>query len=141
MPWDLKQGDAHVMQGLEKGSFEFVYSSHCLEHLEEPHTALIRWFELVKKGGYLIVCVPHRDLYEKKKRLPSLWNQDHKSFWLPEFNDPPHTWGLKWLFDTYIGADKYLLVENRICDEGWYQVPVEQHSPGEYQVELIAKKL
>lgn len=139
--FDRGDGDAQTLDGIADESFDFVYSSHCLEHLQMPHEALWNWFRVLKPGGHLIVCVPHRDLYEKKRLLPSVWNQEHASFWLPLICDPPHTWGLLWFLREYLTPDRFELIELITCNEGWFEVPVEVHSSGEYQIECIIKKL
>lgn len=137
--WDKQDGDATYMQTVEDNTFDFVYSSHCLEHIDFAHTALQNWFRITKRGGYLIVCVPHRDLYEKKLTLPSFWNGDHRHFWMPDECEPPCTYGLRWLIDTYL--EGYEIVYLKTCDEGWKPCPVEQHSGGEYQIECVIKKV
>lgn len=76
--FDKKEGDANnILNYWEKEKFNCVYSSHCLEHIINPQDALNEWSSLVTKGGYLIVIVPHEDLYEQYN-WPSLWNSDHK---------------------------------------------------------------
>jgi len=75
--WDKAQGDALHMSGAQDASFDFVHSSHCLEHLVNPFQGLARWLELLKPGGYAILTVPDEDLYEKSK-WPSPFNRDHK---------------------------------------------------------------
>ncbi|MEC5404844.1 methyltransferase domain-containing protein [Paraburkholderia sp. MPAMCS5] len=75
--WDKAQGDALRMAGAEDASFDFVHSSHCLEHLANPFQGLARWLELLKPGGYAILTVPDEDLYEKG-RWPSPFNREHK---------------------------------------------------------------
>lgn len=65
------------MQGLEDESFDWVYSSHCLEHLQDPAAALRRWWQLLKPGGRMLVVVQDEDLYEQGV-WPSLFNRDHK---------------------------------------------------------------
>ena len=41
--WDFEHGDAQYMQGANDQSFDFVYSSHTLEHMIDPSTALKNW--------------------------------------------------------------------------------------------------
>lgn len=86
--WDFEHGDAQWLHGLDDESFDFVYSSHLLEHLSDCELALENWWRVLKPGGYLILYLPHRDLYEKKQRLPSRFNDDHKHFFLPDRDDP-----------------------------------------------------
>lgn len=60
--WDLPQGDAQELPGLVSQSFDWVYSSHCLEHLRDPIQAVARWWEVLRPLGYLLVVVPDEDL-------------------------------------------------------------------------------
>lgn len=75
--WDIPDGDAMLMAGVPDDSFDFVHSSHCLEHLVNPATALGHWLRIVKPGGYVIVTIPDEDLYEQGV-FPSTFNPDHK---------------------------------------------------------------
>lgn len=75
--WDLEDGDAQFMEGVEDGTFNFVFSSHCLEHMNDPKEALGNWIRVVKPGGYIIMTVPDEDLYEQGV-FPSIFNHDHK---------------------------------------------------------------
>ena len=47
-------------------NYDFIYSSHTLEHMENVEIALSNWIRLLRKGGNLILYIPDRDLYEKK---------------------------------------------------------------------------
>lgn len=75
--WDLADGDAELMESVGDATFDFVHSSHCLEHLNDPMRGLENWFRILKPGGYLIVTVPDEDLYEQGV-FPSSFNSDHK---------------------------------------------------------------
>jgi SAM-dependent methyltransferase len=75
--WDLSDGDAQKMEGVVDAAFDFVVSSHCLEHLHNPIEGLENWFRILKPGGHLIVTVPEEDLYEQGI-WPSNKNLDHK---------------------------------------------------------------
>jgi len=75
--WDLEDGDAQFMAGVPDNHFDFVHSSHCLEHLHDPAEGLQNWLRVLKPGGYLIVCIPDEDLYEQGV-FPSTFNRDHK---------------------------------------------------------------
>jgi SAM-dependent methyltransferase len=78
--YDEPQGDAQLLSNVEDESFDFLYSSHCLEHLHDPYEALGNWIRVVKPGGHLVVNVPDEDLYEQGV-WPSRFNPDHKSSW------------------------------------------------------------
>lgn len=71
---DGPMGDASMVDCI----YDCVYSSHCIEHMRDVPSALARWAELVKPGGYLYVVAPEFMLYEHG-RWPSQFNQDHKA--------------------------------------------------------------
>jgi ubiquinone/menaquinone biosynthesis C-methylase UbiE len=84
-PWDLKDGDAQLMAGVPDGQLDFVYSSHCLEHMRDVRESLVNWIRILKPGGHLYVVIPDYILYEKMT-WPSMYNSDHKqsfSFLIP----------------------------------------------------------
>lgn len=75
--WDMEDGDAQYLNGIDDGSLDFVHSSHCLEHLNNPLEGLQNWFRVIREGGHLIITVPDEDLYEQGI-FPSTFNSDHK---------------------------------------------------------------
>lgn len=139
-PWDKADGDAHDLAGVPDRHFDFVFSSHLLEHLEEPDRALDRWVSVVRPGGFLLIAVPHRDLYERKLALPSKWNPDHKRFYLPYIGDGQATEGLvQWLSpaQSRVGFE---LVTVQTGDWGWSPVPLTQHPIREYQIDVLLRR-
>lgn len=75
--WDIEDGDAQFLKGIPDNTFDFVHSSHCLEHMEDVQGALANWIRVVKPGGYLVITVPDEDLFEQGI-WPSHFNSDHK---------------------------------------------------------------
>jgi SAM-dependent methyltransferase len=75
--WDLEDGDAQFMSDVPDNTFNFVHSSHCLEHLRDPAEGLRNWLRVTKPGGYIVVTIPDEDLYEQGV-FPSTFNRDHK---------------------------------------------------------------
>lgn len=136
--WDKPQGDATYLATVPDNSFDFVYSSHCLEHLRWPAMALKNWWRILKPGGHLIVVVPHRDLYEKRTVMPSIWNADHKYFWLIERDELPHTLGLLPLAESWLRD--YEIISLKKCDEGHTIDNPKMHSDGEYSIEMVLRK-
>lgn len=76
--WDLPQGDAQYLEGVEPDSYDFVHASHSLEHMTDVPVSLGRWARVVKPGGALVVTVPSWTFYELCRPLPSIFNPDHK---------------------------------------------------------------
>lgn len=137
--YDFEHGDAQYLAELKDEQFDFVYSSHTLEHMPVPAIALKNWFRVVKKGGYLIIYIPHRDLYEKKKTLPSRFNPTHTHFFLIDKDAPPQTLGIIPLIQNNLSG--YELIYAKECSEGHTITDPLIHSDGEYSIEVVIKKL
>lgn len=115
-------------------SQDAVYSSHCLEHIDDWRASLQEWFRVVKVWGYLIIVVPHQMLYEKKVAPPSRFNGDHKRFYLPStlLNEvqlalPLGEWRLRHCCDNDMNFD--------------YDIPPAQHSVGCYEIECVVQRI
>lgn len=63
------------------GSADAVFSSHCLEHIEDYEAALRAWWALIKEGGHLCLYLPHAELYPRIGTHGA--NPDHKHDFLP----------------------------------------------------------
>ena len=115
-------------------SQDYVYSSHCLEHITDYKKAIQEWYRVVKVGGYIITVVPHRDLYEKKKSLPSRFNEDHKRFY--------KTSDLVREFEESLPINSFRIRHLQENDQGaTYTDPPEKHGTGQYEIEMVIEKL
>lgn len=47
---------------LDDGKWDYVFSSHCLEHLANPVAAVEHWKTRIKPGGVLFLYLPHREM-------------------------------------------------------------------------------
>ena len=115
-------------------SQDYVYSSHFLEHVADYKNMIQEMFRVTKKGGNIIIVIPHKYLYERKETLPSKWNEDHKRFYTPasllkeiEESLTPNTYRVRHMCDN----DK----------DHIYGVPVEIHASGCYELEIVLEKL
>lgn len=63
------------------GITETVFSSHTLEHLEDPAAALTEWWRVLATGGHLILYLPHKDFYPNIGQPGA--NPDHKHDFVP----------------------------------------------------------
>lgn len=147
MNWDLVNGDAQYLKGVSDNSFDFVNSSHCLEHMQDPNVALNNWLRILKTGGYLLLSVPDEDLYEQGI-FPSTYNADYK-----------HTFTIykqsSWcsnsinLFDLLSSTDYSLQILKIELLDSTYKYRTSQVSRmdqsmtaiGECAIEVILKKL
>ena len=60
---------------------DYVFSSHCLEHLERIFDALSHWYDCLRDDGFLFLYLPHPDMRywnvgHCPKHLHTLWPVD-----------------------------------------------------------------
>ena len=136
--FDYERGDAQYISIIKDNSFDFVYASHVIEHMVDPMVSLKNWWRVLKRHGYLILYLPHRDLYEKKKTLPSLYNPDHKHFFLIDHDELPDTLGIVPLIKKTLPDGEIIYV--KVCSEGHTITDPLIHSDGEYSIEVVIRK-
>ena len=59
IPIDLEFEDSYDAYNLPKGKFDYIFSSHCLEHLPNWVMALDYWISKLKENGILFLYLPH----------------------------------------------------------------------------------
>ena len=76
------QQNAYKLDQIADGSLDYVFSSHCLEHLDQWQDALKLWIQKLQRGGVLFLYLPHESM--------KMWNPEgpwvglgHK--WQPKF--------------------------------------------------------
>jgi hypothetical protein len=84
--------NAYELSGWSDNSLDYIFSSHCLEHLSEWESALTLWSKKIKRGGLIFLYLPHPDM--------TLWQPG--SPWVG--ND--HVWSPTW--DTVTNHLKHL---------------------------------
>lgn len=78
---DIVIKDAAQLGIFADGAMQCVFSSHTLEHIEDHKAALAEWWRLVKEDGFLVLYLPHRDLYPRIGHPGA--NPDHKHDFAP----------------------------------------------------------
>lgn len=71
--------NAYNLSKYEDNSLDYIFSSHCLEHLDRPFEAIDLWITKLKKYGILFFYLPHIDMILWRPGKP--WGTDHK--WSP----------------------------------------------------------
>lgn len=75
IPIDTSRGTDAMR--LPDSKVDYIFSSHCLEHLANPVAALEHWRSRLKPGGVMFLYLPHPDM----------------EYWLPQNNRKHlHTW-------------------------------------------------
>lgn len=73
---DVRVASADNLSIFASQSMDFIYSSHLLEHMEDPQKTLKEWWRLLKPKGVMVLYLPHEDLYPKIGEPGA--NVDHK---------------------------------------------------------------
>lgn len=63
IPVDIWRGSGmkRTVSDFKDNSLDYVFSSHCLEHIENWQEALGEWIKKLKTGGILFLYLPHHD--------------------------------------------------------------------------------
>ncbi len=70
---NVTNNDGYDAYNLPPGQYDYIFSSHCLEHVPDYVRALQTWKAALKAGGVLFLYLPHPDM----------------EYWLPQ-NNPKH---------------------------------------------------
>lgn len=111
------------------GNQNYVFSSHCLEHLHDSYRAIKEWSEFIKSGGYLILYLPEGSRYKNEQNEEHLQDTRHDSFML-------------WFTRTFCGQGKnfkgeqYLKPIFKVIEHG-----IDPEEEDLYSFYLIAQKL
>jgi SAM-dependent methyltransferase len=65
--------EATELDGIDSESYDYVLSSHTLEHIANPIRALGEWSRILKPDGLIVVVIPHRDgTFDHRRPVTSL---------------------------------------------------------------------
>ena len=62
-PYADMNRDARLLDYYKSGIFDFVFSSHLLEEIQDTEATLKEWLRLLKDGGYIVLYQADKDLY------------------------------------------------------------------------------
>lgn len=118
----------------DDGSQDAVFTSHCLEHIEDYPTVLRDWYRVLKIGGFLIIVVPHHHLFERKPCPPSNFTGDHKRFYT--------SCSLLSEVDQSLPMAGYRIRSLKENDEGFdYDIAPREYPKGLFDIELVIEKI
>lgn len=119
----------------EDRSQDTVHSSHCLEHIPDPRGALAEWFRVLRIGGFLVLTVPHQQLYERKPVPTSRWggNEHLRFYTVASFTEEIEN-------ALPVGEFRYRLVRDN--DAGFdYNQPPTEYPAGCYEIEVVIQRI
>lgn len=65
--------EATDLNKIKSDTYDFVISSHVIEHIANPIKALYEWKRVLKPGGTLLIICPHKDVtFDRKRPVTSL---------------------------------------------------------------------
>ncbi len=142
--WDLPDGDAQFMWSAKDETYDFVHSSHCLEHLNDAHMGLKNWIRVTKKNGHLVIVIPDEDLYEQGV-FPSTFNGDHKcTFTINKKESWNKTSSIN-VFDLLSAQENIKICKIELLDAtfryGRERFDQTFHSFGDCAIEIILQKV
>lgn len=140
--WDVADGDAMLMASVADETLDFVHSSHCLEHLHNPLTALGHWLRILKPGGYLVCTVPDEDMYEQRV-WPSTFNPDHKFTFTPfkRRSWSPDSVSILALIPALVPEPEVIKIESLQATHNWADERKDQTmGVSESAIEIVLRK-
>lgn len=70
--------DINAPLPMSNNKWNWVFSSHCLEHLHTPpETVLADWWRVIRPQGHLVLYLPHKEMYLEP-------NPEHIRMWITE---------------------------------------------------------
>uniref|UniRef100_A0A6M3JY61 Putative methyltransferase n=1 Tax=viral metagenome TaxID=1070528 RepID=A0A6M3JY61_9ZZZZ len=150
--FDKRQGDAqHILRYKNPDecaydSYDFVYSSHCLEHLDDTLAGLREWWALVRPGGYMVLAVPDEDLYEQGRfQARSRWSREHKHSFTIWKRESWCRWSIN-VMDMVKELPDCQVIKVELVDTDYdYSIPYgsrDQTMPGaEAAIEIVLRRL
>jgi predicted SAM-dependent methyltransferase len=72
--------EASDLSSIKDNSYDFLLSSHVIEHLANPVRAVIEWKRIIKPGGFMVIVAPDRQrTYDHNRPLTSFEHiiEDH----------------------------------------------------------------
>ena len=66
--------DAVNIEGVKDETYDYLFASHCLEHIANPLKALKEWLRIIKDDGHIILILPEKSVCFDHKRQVSLFS-------------------------------------------------------------------
>ena len=111
-----KHQNAYKLDNFPDSSLDYVFSSHCLEHLDRWQYALRLWIEKLRINGILFLYLPHESM--------PLWHP-----------------GGAWVNDAHKWIPTYEIVNNFLIDNGVEVIEYNPQKDKYWSFHIVAKKI
>jgi SAM-dependent methyltransferase len=142
--WDLPDGDGALLEGVDDETFDFVHSSHSLEHMSDPMVAMTNWIRVLKKGGHMVVLLPDEDMFEQGNWPSAYAGTDHITSWTIKKNESwcPASINVVDFLSNFADSVEILKVEKLDSTYLYNLEPMDQtRTPiGECAIEVVLRK-
>lgn len=107
IPIDLSFNDGYHALNLPKSNVDYIFSSHCLEHIDNWVDTMDYWYKTLKEGGVLFLYLPD---YSQEYWRP--WNnKKHKNIFSPQIiKDYMFDKGYKNIFTSGVDLNNAFMV-------------------------------
>lgn len=140
--YSIRGGSAEYCRDVLDNSYDFLHSSHGLEHLSSPERGILNWIRIVKIDGYLTITVPDEEMYEKNQ-WPSPFNIQHLwSFRVGGENERDTSIEVNSFFSKF--KDVKIISIKRITDNYFEtddDLTVRTDIPIECSIEIVLQKI
>lgn len=83
--------EATSLDAIGSGAYDFLLSSHTLEHCANPLKALKEWHRVLRPGGALVLVLPHKDAtFDRFRPVTQLSHLEHDHASNTTEDDPTH---------------------------------------------------
>jgi SAM-dependent methyltransferase len=83
--------EATTLSGIGDGHYDFVLSSHCLEHVANPLGALREWHRVTRPGGCIVLILPDPTRsFDRRRPVTTLAHLENDSVLNTGENDTTH---------------------------------------------------
>lgn len=143
-PWDIPQGDGMLLESVADETFDFVHSSHSLEHMDNPNIAMKNWIRVLKPGGHIILLLPDEDMFEQGTWPSEYAGSDHKTSWTihKESSWCPASYNITSFFSSFSPSIEIVKIE-KLDSTFLYSWPKMDQTRGiiqECAIEIILRK-
>lgn len=111
-----EEENAYRLDNWSDEGLDYVFSSHCLEHLSDWQSALKLWIRKIKSGGIIFLYLPHHSM----------------TLWLP---------GSPWVGDDHVWSPRIEIITSFLNQEGMKIVAKNDGPDAYFSFYVVAKKL